>query len=89
MSTVKSQIQPADYERLRAMLRAAFPDQSPQAQITDVMVDSFVQSLWSQWKPSFQTDLGVPAPEQAPTVEMSALMSPARSWLIHWFLPAR
>lgn len=62
MISIASQMQPKDYERLRSMLRTAFPDASTAARVTDTMVDSFVQSLWSKWDPRFQTELGVPPP---------------------------
>ncbi len=60
--TIKQQMKPTDYERLRSALQACFPDHSTDARITDDMVDGLVQEMWRHWQPDYQSKLGLPAP---------------------------
>jgi hypothetical protein len=63
--SVKEMMQPAQYEQLRTLIRACFPDPtSPLAVVTDAIVDSFVANDWasSTFTAAQRQQLGIPAP---------------------------
>jgi hypothetical protein len=64
-SSIKSQIAPADYERIRAYLQHTIPGGTPGtdkfAPVDDQLVDGFIKTLWRDYKPAY-AQLGVPPP---------------------------